>query len=202
MTFPDALNKIFQYDYADNMMSIGDLIILHFFCNGKGRVVELGTNYGRTTRFLSRICEEVITVDLFEGTLKAYPAGHGPIDYRQGWKISEQETRAGLAPFTNVKIITADSRQAARDILENSVHCLFIDADHSGASVAADFEAWKNKVRPGGYVLFHDYSAGFPDLRAFVDGIPENEFPRVEVNPRLDHQDMATSIRVRQRKIV
>lgn len=40
-------------------------------------------------------------------------------------------------------------------IWNNNIQVLFIDGDHFGAG--KDFEAWKDKVINGGYVLFHDY---------------------------------------------
>jgi len=56
---------------------------------------------------------------------------------------------------------------------------LFVDGDHFGA--AKDFRAWRDKVRPGGVVAFHDYMEACPpnnpgcvyaDVKECLTGIP------------------------------
>jgi predicted O-methyltransferase YrrM len=42
-------------------------------------------------------------------------------------------------------------------LLRNNLDAVFIDADHSYASVKEDIAAWIGKVRPGGVLAGHDY---------------------------------------------
>jgi hypothetical protein len=50
---------------------------------------------------------------------------------------------------------------------------IMIDAGHLYSEIKADAEAWKDKVKPGGYILFHDYdSVHWADVANYLD----NEF--------------------------
>ncbi len=64
-----------------------------------------------------------------------------------------------------------------------SVDCVFIDGDHSYEGAKADINTWVPKVKPGGSLLFDDYSGHFPGvIRAvdqFVDG---NQLRLVQIN--------------------
>ena len=51
------------------------------------------------------------------------------------------------------------SLDAAADFPDGSLAFVFIDADHSYAAVCADISAWLPKVKPGGVLAGHDYSA-------------------------------------------
>jgi hypothetical protein len=45
---------------------------------------------------------------------------------------------------------------------------LFIDGDHSYSGVKTDYEMYKDVVKPGGIIVFHD-SVGLPSVKRFTD---------------------------------
>lgn len=55
-----------------------------------------------------------------------------------------------------IEIIQKDSREAFRDILDNSIDLLHIDADHSAETVNKDWELYYPKVSKNGIILLHD----------------------------------------------
>jgi len=67
-----------------------------------------------------------------------------------------------------------DSVQAAACFDDASLDFVFIDAEHSYESVAADISAWWPKLKPGGFLLGHDYGQPrFPGVqRAFDELLP------------------------------
>ena len=79
-------------------------------------------------------------------------------------------------------IISGESVKAADLFGDGVLDFVFIDADHSAASVQADVEAWLPKVRPCGYVTGHDWD--WPSVRdgvnavltGVVPGTAENDF--------------------------
>lgn len=80
----------------------------------------------------------------------------------------------------NATLIKATSIDAARDIPDNSLDFVYIDADHRFDYVMEDIIAWARKVRSGGIVSGHDYyrfrNAGVVpavDVYTHVHGIHE-----------------------------
>jgi predicted O-methyltransferase YrrM len=53
-----------------------------------------------------------------------------------------------------VHLLVADSRTA--DPPPAPLELLFVDGDHSYEGARADYERWRELVRPGGHLLFHD----------------------------------------------
>lgn len=66
------------------------------------------------------------------------------------------KTLSRLEPF-DVTIVRQSSMKAVRDIPNESLDFVFIDADHTYESVKDDITQWTKKVRPGGIVSGHDY---------------------------------------------
>jgi hypothetical protein len=77
--------------------------------------------------------------------------------------------------FKNLRLIVNDSVIAASYIQDYSVGLCFIDANHSYESVIADIIAWRNKVRVGGYLAFHD-TEGISVRKAIDDSKLQDEF--------------------------
>jgi uncharacterized Rossmann fold enzyme len=63
------------------------------------------------------------------------------------------------------KILRQDSREAAKAIPDGSLDFVFIDADHSYEGCRADIEAWRPKIKKGGFISGHDYEN--PDFPAW-----------------------------------
>jgi hypothetical protein len=69
-----------------------------------------------------------------------------------------------------VQPLQMDSVEAALHVKDASLDFVFIDADHSYAGVAADIDAWRCKVKPGGLLCGHDYlHPRFPGVAKAVD---------------------------------
>jgi SAM-dependent methyltransferase len=69
-----------------------------------------------------------------------------------------------------VKPLHMDTVSAALEVKDASLDFVFIDADHSYAGVAADIDAWRYKVKPGGILCGHDYGhPRFPGVKQAVD---------------------------------
>jgi len=56
------------------------------------------------------------------------------------------------------KIIRKPSNEAAKEIEDNFLDLVFIDADHSYEGCKRDIEAYYGKVKPGGIIAGHDYA--------------------------------------------
>ena len=55
-------------------------------------------------------------------------------------------------------------------IKDGSLCFVFIDGDHGYSAVKTDIKTWHPKVRPGGYIVGHDYLSPFhPGVKQAVD---------------------------------
>lgn len=94
--------------------------------------------------------------------------GHFTLQTLSGWKgkticvdmwVNEpiyQEACNNLAS-NRVTMVKKSSVEAAKEIPDNSLDWVYIDADHTYEACKSDLEAWLPKVRHGGLVAGHDY---------------------------------------------
>ena len=62
-------------------------------------------------------------------------------------------------PYDGCNIILGDSLEVSDSISNNSQHFVFIDGNHSFLYTVSDFLLYKNKVRIGGFIAFHNTGA-------------------------------------------
>lgn len=107
-------------------------------------VVEIGTKYGGTTYFLASLLPEstIYTIDL----PRTNPESIGLVKARNMWMDA-------LFPY-RVHFVAEDSKVVAP--LFKNIDFLFIDGDHTYEGVKSDFELYKDGVKPGGLIAFHD----------------------------------------------
>lgn len=87
-------------------------------------------------------------------------------DYRQRYSQDRldgcmEQTKQVLTGY-DFQIIKGDSIESSKNIPDESLDFVFIDANHEFQHVVNDIAAWAKKVRPGGIVSGHD----FKDFRA------------------------------------
>ena len=69
------------------------------------------------------------------------------------------------------------SVSAAGIFSDEGVHFVFIDASHHYRGISVDIAVWWPKIRQGGILAGHDYSAAiWPDVKRAVD----EAFPKIE----------------------
>ena len=125
-------------------------------------VVEVGSWKGRST---VAICEGLRSgatlwaVDTFAGDPDIVEVA-GPVDQ----EAVEAEFARNTAGYDCLRVIVAESVDAASRFDAGSLDWVFIDADHSYEAVVADIAAWAPKLKPGGLLSGHDYGrAGVTD---------------------------------------
>ena len=118
--------------------------------------VELGVNKGLLFQMLLEQCPN----------LQLTGVDTCPVPHRKA------KCEAIAAQYGNrawLLVMTTD--EAAVRIDDGSVDFVFIDADHSFEAVQSDIAHWAPKVRPGGWLLGHDYNAKWPGVISAVDGV-------------------------------
>jgi hypothetical protein len=78
-----------------------------------------------------------------------------------------REAIANLAPYLPRGVVwKISSLDAAARFNGLKADCVFIDGDHRERHVAADIDAWRGKIKPGGWLTGHDWS--WPSVQAAV----------------------------------
>jgi len=68
------------------------------------------------------------------------------------------ETRRRVKPYRGrYKILRGLSVEMAEKVPDKLCDFIFIDGDHSYEGCKADIEAWRSKIKPGGWLCGHDY---------------------------------------------
>lgn len=70
----------------------------------------------------------------------------------------EIQKRIDTSGYSFAGVINKSSVDAAGMFPDNHFDFIYIDADHSFVAVTADLNAWYPKVKPGGWILGHDYN--------------------------------------------
>lgn len=161
---------------------IAGLVNQHGWTTG----AELGVWQGRTFLFVLETCPQLtlIGVDLWE----AQPDNDGPETW-ESWEHQqyEKDVRSKSEKFgSRAIIIKGWTTEAAKQVADNSLDFVFVDADHSTEAVRADIEAWSPKVKDTGWILGHDIN--WPTVRVVVDELlpgyvigPDNAWGRQKV---------------------
>jgi predicted O-methyltransferase YrrM len=139
--------------------------------------VEIGTHRARSAIFIGRLLENwdgvLSTIDPYrdfiidDGTLLF--EGRSPEWFRED--AQNNITNAGLAD--RITMIRLPSVEGALKFMDDSLHLLYIDGDHSREAIAADIRAWDRKVRKGGIILIDDWE----EMQRRVPPLPTTWIP-------------------------
>jgi len=83
-------------------------------------------------------------------------------------QAEEQAREAVAAHADRCEWMICPSIDAAARIPDGLLDFVFIDADHRYEAVKQDIEAWLPKIRTGGILAGHDYSAHHPGVKQAV----------------------------------
>jgi predicted O-methyltransferase YrrM len=120
---------------------------------------EVGVRYGRYSEIL---CQNIPGLKLL------------CIDIWRG-RDTFQTAKDRLSRYNTV-LIQKSSMDAVKDIPDESLDFVFIDANHSYDSVKEDIREWTRKVRKGGIVSGHDYYVFLHSgNRGVIDAVDEPE---------------------------
>jgi hypothetical protein len=147
-----------------------EVIAGHCLIHGYRRGAELGVSHGRFTSFLCSVMHDMhmTSVDLWA----AQPENKGlGAETYETWP-HEAKYHGFCAHVEKnfpgrVRVIRANTRDAAALVEDGSLDFVFIDADHSYEGASADIRLWAPKVRSGGLISGHDYN--WPTTKQAVD---------------------------------
>lgn len=93
-----------------------------------------------------------------------------------GVDIGRRPDRRAMVESLGGRMLWMPSVAAARQVEDGWADFVFIDAGHSYQAAKMDIEAWKPKVRTGGWLGGHDYHINHPGvLRAVDEAFPKRK---------------------------
>jgi len=160
-------DRFWRYERIDGFLTLADAKCLYATARKLrpgSTVVEIGSWKGKSTYCLARGLRggRIIAIDPFDAS--------GEPDSSEVYHNSQNGDLYGSFCRTMAVMGVADKVEAwkgtSRDFIDRipEIDLLFIDGDHSIDGCRFDYEHYASRVAKGGYLLFHDYQPGRPDL--------------------------------------
>jgi hypothetical protein len=123
--------------------------------------VEIGVGTGRTSRYMmeNHLWLHWIGVDHFPEGYPLWPEERGGTTAERAQQVRNKYAVLVDRFAPRLSWIDRPSIEAAEQFANGTLDLVFIDADHSYEGCKADIEAWRPKLRPGGWLTGHDYDA-------------------------------------------
>ena len=128
--------------------------------NNYKKILELGVGGAFTSEQILKSCEleRYYLVDPYYGRSDVPPTLKNIID-----------------SFNNIVFFKLFSKEAVKEIADDNLDLIYIDADHAYEHVKEDIKIWYPKVRKGGIVCGHDYDVPeWEGVKRAVDEIFKN----------------------------
>jgi len=123
------------------------------------KMVELGVFRGEFAKDIIQIIRpsELFLVDIWDGEM-----GSGNKDGDNYVKITDMKSIYlnlihQTKPYNNIHVVRSDTVSFLRSCEENYFDAIYVDADHSEQAVYNDMIESFRVIRPGGYLMGHDY---------------------------------------------
>jgi len=158
------------YDLAiTGWTSEGDLRTIEYFAAqvpAGGLIVEIGSFHGRTAYAWAKSCHPttlVHCIDAWNGN---------PVDKTDlSGTVAEGTVRCSLDDFLrhvgelpNIRYTVGRSPSALFSFAPRSVDLIFLDGDHFNPGLKYDMAFCPRFLKPGGWLVGHDFGLKFPDV--------------------------------------
>lgn len=186
-----------HYFQIEGFLSVSEALALYRYANKlppNAQITEIGAWQGKSTYCLARGLRngKLSVIDPFDAS------GGGDIESEKLYRsMKHGRTESLLDVFktnmeqgdvvSKIEVLKGYSHQFAGQL--PMMDLLFIDADHSIEGCAFDIDNFASCVRPGGYLMLHDYSPERPEFGPtwVINNkvIPSKQFETLEVTHSL-----------------
>lgn len=102
---------------------------------------------------------------------------------QDGLDSQYQNFKNAVQNYPFVRILRDYSTNAVRQFSDNYFDFVYIDADHTYGACYADIINWYLKVKPGKFLVGHDYRRGFGVIEAVNEFIRERKLKLIFLPP-------------------
>lgn len=132
-------------------------------------MAEIGVFAGQSTRLFlgSRRVTRIYSIDPWAGD---YEQNNGVWRCPFSWEDVYDTFMAYANDRPEIEVLRMTSLAAAPRFAAGSLDFVYIDGNHAYESVLADINAWRPKVKPGGWLGGHDLGPEYPGVaQALLD---------------------------------
>ncbi len=131
-----------------------------------GTIVEVGAYRGRSTALLAESGRKIVTVD-------PMVVGYGEGNGMQVVDADVHALQTVVDRYPNVHWLRCPSYEAGR--MDPLADMIYIDGDHRAPAPLRDFRMFRQYLKPGGLVAFHDYqNQSYPGVTEAVDYLEQS----------------------------
>lgn len=118
------------------------------------KIAEIGSFEGTSTLLFSKMVDTVYSIDCYDYVVPET----GRIPTHDALFVRAEKTFIERTKtIKNIIKIRKPSVEASKDFEDRSLDAVYIDAEHDENSVRSDIQAWRPKIKFGGYLCGHDY---------------------------------------------
>ena len=162
-------------------MSEEELIFIERLASGvppKGRIVELGSLFGRSSWAWAKSADPSVTVYCVDPWKRENWIGE--LERKFGVAFGVETFHRHTADCTNIVALPGYSPDDLGD-WNLPLDIYFDDSVHNNPVFRQNLDFWVQHVKPGGIMCGHDYRPEFPDIVSEVNLLAERMGARVEV---------------------
>ena len=174
------INHALEFKFGG--MSSGELSTVYDLCYDKN-VLELGSMAGMSSYVIASTAKELSCVDIWSDNQDYL--SHDPIQakiyknfYPELLNVFDkfQENCKEFIESEKIKIYKGLTQDLHDQFLDESFDVILIDADHSYIGISRDFNLYYRKLKPNGFIVFHDYGdTMWTGVKEFCDKMVEEK---------------------------
>lgn len=158
----DYITKKFNLDITGpqpiQIGSIGRVGLAELFAElGFKEGAEIGVDRGAFSEVLCKTNPKLHLTSIDFWSTSAFEDPHNTREVMQIQLDTHYKDAVNRLANYNCDIVRKASLNAVKEIPDNSLDFVYIDANHNFVQIAADLYEWQKKVRIGGIVSGHDY---------------------------------------------
>jgi ferredoxin len=135
-----------------------------------GIVVEVGSYKGRSASYVGPVLKGRATLVCTDSFVGINPPPKPDFEGRKRLRRELEQNLNALGLLGDpVRVIQCESTCASQMYDNNSLDAVYIDAMHDAHSVRLDIEHWWPKIKPGGWIMGHDYAPYHPGVIQMVN---------------------------------
>lgn len=152
-------------------------------------IVEIGTYLGGTTTRIAKCRPDIkiYTFDAYKGNNWTEPYNEYVTNYLLPIlkeKVNKKHLIENIGRFDNIQFFEGESPETAES-LNLEIDLYFEDGDHFNPGLGKNLSYWKKFVKPGGYILGHDYCSECPDVITEFDKLISSGYKKLQLSERL-----------------